>query len=225
LRALAVFGTIAFLLMSSGCRSRIPAGTQEKVGPAGGKRVFTPVNQVLTPAGIQVELPGMRPQAIALSPDGNLLVTSGKTHELIVVRPTTGMVVQRVPFPSDKTTESNPDAVSSHLLEPDKEGQLSYTGLVFSPDGRRIFLSNVKGNIKVFGVDQDAKVRPLFSIPLPARRVGCGHRQGASFVGCRRSALRRCPRWDQGIREQLGRSQAGGSKCDRSSRTRHAGAR
>jgi YVTN family beta-propeller protein len=163
-----VFGMAALLLGLSGCRSRIPAGTHEKVGPAGARRFVTPVNQVLTPAGIQVELPGMRPQAIALSPDGKLLVTSGKTHELIVLHPVNGMIVQRVLFPSDKATEPNPDAVSSHLLDPDKEGQLSYTGLVFSPNGRRIFLSNVKGNIKVFGVDQDAKVRPLSSFPLPA---------------------------------------------------------
>ena len=168
LRTLAVFGTAAVLLMPSGCRSPVPVGSQEQVGPTGVRRVITPVNQVLTPAGIQVELPGMRPQAIALSPDGNLLLTSGKTHELIVVHPATGMIVQRVPFPSDKTTEPNPDTVSSHLLEPDKEGQLSYTGLIFSPDGRRIYLSNVKGTIKVFGVDQSATVRPLFSIPLPS---------------------------------------------------------
>src|SRR5206468_7424524 len=101
-----------------------------------------------------------------LSPDGDLLVTSGKTHELIVVHPVTGRIVQRVPFPSEKTTEPNPDTVSSHILEPDKQGQLSYTGLVFSQDGRQIFLSNVKGDIKVFSVDQGAKVRPSFSIPL-----------------------------------------------------------
>ncbi len=166
MKSLALFGTASVLLFSSGCQSPFPFASQEKVGPAGVARVITPVNQVLTPSGIQVELPGMRPQALALSPDGDLLVTSGKTHELIVVHPVTGRILQRVPFPSDKTTESNPDAVSSHILEPDKQGQLSYTGLVFSPDGRRIFLSNVKGNIKVFSVDQGAKVRPLFSIPL-----------------------------------------------------------
>src|SRR5207247_10302182 len=103
----ALFGPAALLLTSSGGRSRIPVGTQGKVGPAGANRVITPVNQVLSPAGIQVELPGMRPQAIALSPDGHILVTSGKTHELIVVHPATGMIVQRVPFPSDKTNEPN----------------------------------------------------------------------------------------------------------------------
>src|SRR5436190_11836844 len=118
LQSLAVFGTAALLLTSSGCQSSVPVGTQEKVGPAGANRVVTPVNQVLTPAGAQVELPGMRPQALALSPDGNLLATSGKTHELIVVHPATGMIVQRVPFPSDKTNEPNPGAVSSRLLDP-----------------------------------------------------------------------------------------------------------
>ncbi len=162
------FGTATVLLLSCGCRSPVPVGSRENVGATDLRRVITPVNQVLTPAGIQVELPGLRPQAIALSPNGRLLVTSGKTHELIVVDPATSLVVQRVPFPSDKANEPNPDVVSTHLLDPDKEGQLSYTGLVFSPDGARIFLSNVKGDIKVFGVDQRASVRPLFSIPLPA---------------------------------------------------------
>ena len=50
----------------------------------------TPVNQRLTPAGILVELPRMRPNALALSPDGKLLVTAGLTHELVAVNPATG---------------------------------------------------------------------------------------------------------------------------------------
>jgi len=56
--------------------------TQDIVGRVGENRYHTPVNQSLTPAGVQVELPGMRPQALALSPNGRLLVTAGKTHEL-----------------------------------------------------------------------------------------------------------------------------------------------
>ena len=155
------------VLTSNGCRSRAPVRTQEKVGPAGVGRVVTPANQILTPAGIQVELPGMRPQAVALSPDAQLLVTSGKTHELIVIDPAGGNILQRVPLPSDEAHEPGPDVVSSHILEPDKEGQLSYTGLIFSPDGSRIFLSNVNGSIKVFSVDSRRKISTLFSIPLP----------------------------------------------------------
>src|SRR5205823_14486337 len=46
-------------------------------------------------------------------------------------------------------------------------GQLSFTGLEFSPDGSRIYLSNVQGSIKVFGVRADGKVERLFSISLP----------------------------------------------------------
>src|SRR5208337_2865178 len=61
--------------------------------------IETPVNQLVTPAGTVVELPGMRPQALALSPDGNLLVTAGLTHELVVLDPATREILQRVPLP------------------------------------------------------------------------------------------------------------------------------
>jgi len=82
----------------------------------------------------------MRPQAIALSPNGKLLVTAGKTHDLVVIDPTTGRLLQRAPLPSDKATEVTPDSVSEEILRPDKEGQLGFTGLVFSPDGTRLYL-------------------------------------------------------------------------------------
>src|SRR3954462_5534219 len=61
--------------------------TEERVGRVGTNRTVTPVNQVLTPSGTQVELSGMRPQAIALSPNGKLLATSGKTSQLVIVDP------------------------------------------------------------------------------------------------------------------------------------------
>src|ERR1039458_1673646 len=55
-----------------------------------GDALITPVNQIVMPAGAQVELPGLRPQALALSPDEKLLVTAGITHELVAVDPATG---------------------------------------------------------------------------------------------------------------------------------------
>ena len=127
-----------------------------------------PANQVLTPAGLQVELPKMRPQAIALSPNGKLLVTAGKTPELVVIDPASGTILQRVGLPSGKNTEVSPESVPAEILRPDKEGQLSFTGLVFSPDGTRVYLADVRGAIKVFGVRGDGKVVGLFPIPLPA---------------------------------------------------------
>ncbi len=156
---------LSLLILAGSCRTPNYSST-EKVGEVGPQRYVTPVHQVLTPAGIQVELPGLRPQGLALSPDGRLLVTSGKTQELIVLDPQSGAIKQRVALPSSKAQD--PNAVSSHILEPDKSGQLSYTGLIFSPDGTRIYLSNVNGDVKVFGVSPDGQVKGLFSIPLPA---------------------------------------------------------
>jgi YVTN family beta-propeller protein len=138
----------------------------ERVGRAPGRTV-TPVNQVLTPFGRTIELPGLRPQTLALSPDGRLLVTSGKTSEIVVLNPDTGEIRQRVALPNEQQGEPQPAAPSPNLLEPDKKGVVSYTGLIFSPDGRRIFLSNVNGSIKVFTVAADGIVAPSHSLALP----------------------------------------------------------
>src|SRR5512136_858706 len=77
-------------------------GDTEPVGRRGENRTVLPVNQVVTPLGVQVDLPGLRPQALALSPDGRILVTAGKTPELVVVDPAAGTVRQRVPLPKTK---------------------------------------------------------------------------------------------------------------------------
>jgi YVTN family beta-propeller protein len=163
--------TVGLAGIHSACRGQARPdslfSTQNKVGQVGANRYYTPANQVLTPAGIQVELPGMRPQAIALSPNGQLLVTAGKTHDLVVINPATGTILQHVPLPSGQVSDVTPDSVSGEILHPDKEGQLSYTGLAFSPDGTRIYLANVDGNVKVFGVKDTGEVVGLFSIPLP----------------------------------------------------------
>ena len=169
-RCTALLSTLTIVL-ASGVLSFGGAGdsfaTREAVGQTGTNRWYTPANQILTPAGVQVELPGLRPQALALSPDGKLLVTSGKTPDLMVFDPVTGELRQRVALPSDKQNSLKPDAVSSHILEPDKDGQLSFTGLIFSPDGKRLYLSNVRGTVKVFEVQSDGRLRGRFSIVLP----------------------------------------------------------
>jgi DNA-binding beta-propeller fold protein YncE len=125
----------------------------------------TPDNQLVTPVGTFVELPGVRPNALALSPDGKILVTAGMTHELIVLDPGSGRILQRAQFPS-ATTNLGAVAGSELVLNANVKDKLSFTGIAFSPDGSRIYLSNVNGDIKVFGVGNDKKVSPLFSIPL-----------------------------------------------------------
>jgi len=160
---------ITLLLSGAMSRAQTASGfvTKETVGRIGPHRYYTPANQVLTPAGLQVELPGMRPQALALSPNGRLLVTAGKSHEIVVLDPTSGKILQRVPLPPEPDKLPAPGPGSERILEPDKEGQLSFTGLVFSPDGSRIYMANVDGGIKVFGVQQTGRVKGLFTIPLP----------------------------------------------------------
>jgi YVTN family beta-propeller protein len=136
------------------------------VGRHQSDRVVTPVNQIVTPYGLQVELPGLRPQAIALSPDGRLLVTSGKTSELVVLDPVNGRVRQRVALPAEQTNKA-PQLPSANILKPDEKGQLSYTGLIFSPDGKRIYLSDVNGSVKVFNVAPDGALHAVFAISMP----------------------------------------------------------
>ncbi len=142
--------------------------TKDLVGRSRDEYIVTPVNQRLTPVGRQVELAGMRPQAMALSPDGKMLVVSGKTSELVVVDPSTGDVKQRVQLPNDSQTEPMPNVPSTNILMPDRRGQVSFTGLLFTPDGKRIYLSNVNGSIKVFAVQEDGSVAPSHSIALPS---------------------------------------------------------
>jgi YVTN family beta-propeller protein len=140
--------------------------TRETAGRLGTNRFYTPANQILTPWGQQVELAGLRPQALALSPDGRLLVTAGKTPELVVIEPRSGQILQRVPLPSEIDPGPASTPVTQQILEPDKEGQLSYTGLAFSPDGTRVYLANVEGSIKVFSVI-NRTVAAVRSLKLP----------------------------------------------------------
>jgi hypothetical protein len=137
------------LILAGSCRTPDYSST-EPMGQVSPQKYVTPVNQILTPVGIQVELPGMRPQALALSLDSGLLATSGKMQKLVVIDPQTGEIRQKVALLSSEAR--NPDAVSSQIFKPDKSGQLSYTDLIFSPDGSRIYLSNVDSDIKVFSV-------------------------------------------------------------------------
>jgi len=139
----------------------------ETVGRTSGGRVVLPVNQVIAPAGKQIELHGLRPQVLALSPDKRILVTSGKTRDLVVIDVEQEKVVQTVALPGIGSMPSSTNDPATHILKPSKDDQASYTGLVFSPDGTRLYLSNAKGNIKVFAVGADHQLSGIGSISLP----------------------------------------------------------
>lgn len=168
MKLLPLVASLALLLTSDAVAADAPADfntTTETVGPQA-SGLATPVNQRVTPAGALIELPGVRPNALALSPDRELLVTSGLVRELLVLSPATGATLQRVAFPTGQAAEQA--SVSPLILSANKAPKLSFTGLTFSPDGSRIYLADVNGAIRVFGVAKDKTVSALHSLGLPS---------------------------------------------------------
>src|SRR5690348_16245428 len=74
----------------------------DPTGPVGENSWQTPANQLLRPAGVQVPLAGLRPQALALS--GRVLVTSGQTAALLVLDAGDGKILQHVRLPGGAAT-------------------------------------------------------------------------------------------------------------------------
>ena len=179
-------GVVAALLFEGGCASdgqksvallHYPNG----VGRLAENSYVIPTGQLLTPAGRQIELPEMRPQALALSPDGQLLVTAGKKNQLVVIDPASGEVLQKVSLTIRKSVAATnlfpESALPPKLIvprpneedtnAPSLHAQFSLTGLAFSPDGQRIFLSTSGGSVRVFTVGENHHVGEPTAFTLP----------------------------------------------------------
>ena len=223
------------------------ASDTERVGRHGENRTVLPVNQVVTPAGIQVDFgpAPAGPGPLAGRPGTGHRGQDGRAGRR---RPRDRHRPPRVPLP--KTREQR--APSENVLQPDKEGQLSYTGLRFSTDGKHVYLSDVNGSVVVFDVAADAALRVARSLRLPdanaprrsrrsprawrcratasgstsaaISRTGSssstGERPRAAVVRRRRRPVRRRARRRQGVRVELGRATA---TARRARRTRGRG--
>ena len=97
-----------------------------------------------------------------------MLVTAGLTHELIVDRSGDGKNFPARSVSGGQGAGAQRRCVDG-ILDADEKAQLSFTGLAFSPDGSRIYLSNVNGDIKVFGVGKNEESRRCF--PYRCRRL------------------------------------------------------
>jgi YVTN family beta-propeller protein len=171
-----------------GCSSQSkPASRTLPPGPtvsgANTNLYYVPTGQLLTPAGRQIPLPRIRPQGLALRPDGKLLAVAGNSEVLLLIDPRSGDTLQTVALSfitknvrTNQTTNvvgetvekiSNIKTNSSARIAVTNRAELSFTGLVFSPDSSRLYVSNNKGNVWVFTLEQDQVVgRPrLFSLP------------------------------------------------------------
>jgi YVTN family beta-propeller protein len=144
---------LAFAGLTLGCapiisRSAVPLVQDTEVGRVAANRYQTATGQVLTPAGRQVMLPGMRPQALALSPDRALLAAAGQTNVLVLIDPAKGQVCQTVPL----SVRTEAAAGSTNASPVTNKAEMSFTGLTFSPNGRCIYLANVGGSVWAFPV-------------------------------------------------------------------------
>ncbi|MGH7970306.1 MAG: YncE family protein, partial [Limisphaerales bacterium] len=159
--------SVALAFCLAGCardsqRPASPTGPPVRgaVGRVSADRYLTPTGQMLSPAGRQIDLPGMRPQALALSPDGRLLVVSGGTARLMVLDPTDGRTLQTVSLSPPRAKNASGGSVTS-------KGELSLTGLVFSPDSHRIYFSSASGDVWVFTLDGHTVAESLAIWSLP----------------------------------------------------------
>ncbi len=98
------------------------------VGRIATNRYALPTGQLLSPTGTQIELPTMRPQVIALSPDRKVLVTAGKTNGIAVIDIATGKVIQMATL-STNTAEAKAAADKEKKEKDDLEA-----GIVVAPD-------------------------------------------------------------------------------------------
>jgi len=117
---------------------------QGQVGPQEDGRHIVPTNQVLWPAGVQVEFPG-RPTDIALSPDGRLLAVLNHS-DLILIDAESGKISQTIKYRV--------------------KGGGSYTGILFSDDGRTLYASKISGQVEVFKMDEAGRFQVAEPIVL-----------------------------------------------------------
>ncbi len=98
------------------------------VGPQPDGRVVVATNQVLDPFGLQVQFPG-RPNDCAFSPDGSLVAVADAWGGLVrFIDPATGEIRSQVKLPNEMP---------------------GYSGVTFSPDGQRLWVSGSRNVIFV----------------------------------------------------------------------------
>ncbi len=118
--------------------------------------VVVPSDQVLTPAGRQIELPLSRPNTVAIRPDRKtaaVLVKPDNTSPIRVIDLENSMEVQEYIPPNGLTAGS-------------------YAGLVYSQDGKTLYASQDSGNIQIADVDDAGRLTFNHAIQIPQPVLG-----------------------------------------------------
>ena len=120
-----------------------------EVGPQPDGSILVPTNQLLQPAGFQVYLPG-RPVDLLLLPGKQLLVVKNRLSlDLVRIRDRT--ILQSLPYP---------------------ENGSSFTGLIASEDGNRLFVTDARNQVHIAGLDENHVMQWINTIPLPSPAIG-----------------------------------------------------
>lgn len=143
----------AFLILSIALAA-VPAEAQNgganiTVGPQPDGSILVPTNQLLRPAGFQVEFPG-RPVDLALIPGKNLLAVKNR-RSLDIIRIQDRTIVQSLTFP--------------------KSGA-SFTGLSVSADGGTIYVTDARNRINIASLDDELILHWTGAITLPSPPIG-----------------------------------------------------
>ena len=120
-----------------------------KVGPQPDGSILVPTNQLLRPAGFQVQFPG-RPVDLALIHNKRLLAVKNK-KSLDIIRIKDRTILQSLDF---------------------KKSGSSFTGLCTSTDGRRLYLTDAENMILVAELDANLLLRWANPIKLPSPPIG-----------------------------------------------------
>ncbi len=132
------------------------------VGPQLNGSVVASDNQLLTPAGITVQLGSpVRAKAVAINPNTKTrsaaVLLMSAAESVIVFDTTTGAVLQRYV----------PVSVNGSTFKDDPTG--SFTGIAYTPDGSKLLFSQDDSQVQVANVDpKNGTLTPSAVIPIPA---------------------------------------------------------
>ncbi len=137
-------------------------GEKQQVGRQKDGLVVLSTNQVITPAGRQVEFRG-RPNAVTLSPDRKTAAfLNGAYKVIILVDPESGAVKQEF-------DAAGPSA--------------SFSGIVYSKDGKTLYASQATGNLIIAKVADDGTISLDQVVKLPLSTVHYPGTQGNPYPG------------------------------------------
>jgi YVTN family beta-propeller protein len=143
---------IAVLLFAAACTIYAEEAPKYKVGIQHNGSIVLPDNQILTPAGSQVQFAG-RPHAIAIRPDEKTAALSndGGKGVIVIFDLQSGKVLQEF--------KPNPYPYSPPYS--------AYDGLIYSKDGSKLYASDDNALIDVMNVAADGTVTTAGQVYLP----------------------------------------------------------